>query len=202
MSCPHAQLRLTNCSFRSLGERPKENSMRQGNFAELMPIFVGFEGPVRLQAQEGKTRYCDFVSSCSFSMSPGPRILQKASEQGAHLLEAHRRPRAQARMTRLSCGCVQCGVVALIQSSTLGCGEVCCVGSCSRGLYFFFCSSLRTARICAAVRTCKARNRLIRSLPELSRPMRRVACRRCSRIFFTADCCASLRSRFLANPLT
>jgi hypothetical protein len=81
MSCPHAQLRLTNCSFRSLGERPKENSMRQGNFAELMPIFVGFEGPVRLQAQEGKTRYCDFISSCSFSMSPGPRILQKANNE-------------------------------------------------------------------------------------------------------------------------
>ncbi len=32
--------------------------------------------------------------------------------------------------------------------------------------------------------------------------MRRVSCCRCSRIFFTATCCASFRSRLLANTLT
>ena len=95
------------------------------------------------------------------------------------------------------------GVVTFSQSSTLISGA-CFSARYPRGSYFFFCSSFRTDRICAIVDSPKARNMLIRSEPEMDVLLTIIltfSYLRC-RIPFTADCCASSKSKALAKRLT
>ena len=135
---------------------------------------------------------CSFVAELHQIGRPSP------SELSGHA--ANRR-----RSFTTTCGTLYYGgVVTLSQSSTLRCCGVGCILRTARGSYFLFCSSLSTARIRSTVLSCRARKRSIRAPPEIegSWRMRRVSCCRCSKIFFTAVCCASFRSRLLANTLT